>query len=113
MLFKQREVPLNPFGIPRRDSAYRQRLRGVLHRRIKIAHFGVRCGKNVNRVLILPMQKFACVHRVFDRLFAVTKRWIGTGRLEPRAVLQGPGIRIAARAKSNTVINFLKRFGVS
>jgi hypothetical protein len=79
---------LNAFRVHRRNSLYRQGLRCVTRRGIKIAGFGVCGGKGVDRVLVLPFGNAASRLGVFNCLLAIAKRWIRAGCLKPRAVFQ-------------------------
>jgi hypothetical protein len=66
---------LNPFRVDWRNSLYREGLRCVTHRGIKIAGLGVRGSESIERVLVSLFRDAASSLGVFNCLLAIAKCW--------------------------------------
>ena len=86
-------MPLDPFGIRRRDVLYSQGLLRILHSRVEITNLRVRCGEGIDHILVFPDHDAARSFGVFDRLLTVPKRCVRARRIKPGTVAQYPGER--------------------
>ncbi|PYL21728.1 MAG: hypothetical protein DMF44_12810 [Verrucomicrobia bacterium] len=59
MLLKKRKVLLKNFCAVGRDSFHSHRLRGILHRGVKITDLSLRYRESVDHVLVLPYHNAA------------------------------------------------------